>query len=132
MQKNALCLLLLCASSVAICISVLISLDSYKEPCAAYIELDGIMFALESWKQTYGYYPNSLRDMVRTGNHRDDEPGLEFYPKDPYGHDFELEFINSKPCIIYYGKDGVPGGAGENRDWRWPQDRDRARRVSIR
>lgn len=130
LDKPALGLVILGAGSVVTSVIVLALHYSYKEPCLAYVDMDRIMFQLELWKDVYGYYPSNLREMVIKGDSISrDSPGLDEYPKDPYGGEFKLEFVNSKPNIIFYGRDGVPGGTGEDRDWRWPQDRDGARRV---
>jgi hypothetical protein len=97
----------------------------------AYVDLERIIDDLERWIQFFGSYPSSISEMVLRADSPAGSPGPEQKPKDPFGNEYKLEFIDSKPSIIFYGRDGVAGGTGEDRDWRWPQDRIKARPVHV-
>jgi type II secretion system (T2SS) protein G len=40
---------------------------------------------------------------------------------DPWGNPYIYKTINGRPHAFCYGKDGIPGGNGDNLDFAWPE-----------
>ena len=43
-------------------------------------------------------------------------------PKDPWGNDYEYELRDGKPYAHCYGRDGQPGGEGDDTDYSYPEE----------
>jgi hypothetical protein len=85
--------------------------------------LQKIIDAAEIHRVASGAYPENIVDFT-------DEPGFTGDPtlrllepnlRDPWGHHYDYRIIAGKPHVFCYGKDGVPGGTGDNQDFEWPE-----------
>jgi general secretion pathway protein G len=92
---------------------------------AARGRIEMFVVALERYKHDVGSYPTTEQGLQALrfkpdGVDRWNGPYLEGdIPNDPWGHPYIYKFPGktpSKPEIISYGADGVPGGRGANAD----------------
>jgi general secretion pathway protein G len=76
-----------------------------------------ILAAAEIHSTRYGSHPESIRDLLDA---RDEmgrpSPLLTGDPRDPWGHEFVYEVVDESPRVTCLGRDGQPGGAGEDAD----------------
>lgn len=66
-----------------------------------------------------GRYPDSLEALVQPDANGDNYLDRETVPKDPWGNEYVLEPAPSgsrRFRVFSYGKDGVPGGEGDDAD----------------
>jgi general secretion pathway protein G len=76
-----------------------------------------LMDALHTYAiENDGRYPASLDELLVA-----DENGYTFLdaeqvPPDPWGNPYQYELTDNQPHVFTYGADGVPGGAGPDRD----------------
>ena len=66
-----------------------------------------------------GRYPDSIEQLVQEDEHGESYLRQSTVPKDPWGQLYMYEPPSSgtrKFRVVSYGKDGVPGGEGEDRD----------------
>jgi general secretion pathway protein G len=104
-----------------------------REVCVAYRDLDMIYEQVELWRFSLGEYPQDLREMVvLSPDDNKSDVGFWALPRDPFGREYRLVVKDGCATLIFYGRDGVPGGDGEDRDWIWPRDRDVARSLRHR
>lgn len=80
--------------------------------------------AAKQYEIQTGRYPDTIEELV---NPVDDEGqklpgGLQEYPKDPYGNEYLLEIQDGAPVVMSYGKDGTPGGEGDDEDYTYPEE----------
>jgi general secretion pathway protein G len=91
----------------------------------AKVQINGFEKALDQYRLDIGSYPTTeqgLNALVQqpAGVTRWDGPYLKKgIPLDPWGHAYQYKFPGTNGAdfdIISYGKDGVPGGSGEDAD----------------
>jgi general secretion pathway protein G len=78
----------------------------------ARLDIKQIESALKLYYTKKGKYPdtaNGLRALVETNN-------LEKIPTDPWDKEYVYMNEGGKPVIMSYGRDGSPGGEGEDAD----------------
>jgi len=78
----------------------------------ARLDIRQIENALKLYYTKKGQYPDTgqgLRALVDTNN-------LEKMPVDPWNREYVYLNEGGKPVIISYGRDGAPGGEGEDQD----------------
>lgn len=66
-----------------------------------------------------GRYPESLEALVTPDPNGQSFLDMETVPKDPWGNEYVFEPASSssqKFRVISYGKDGIPGGEGDDTD----------------
>lgn len=68
-----------------------------------------------------GRWPDAIEEMV-VGSESAGDIGLQTLPIDPWGHRYEYTVGDLGPIVVCYGRDGLPGGEGEDADLRWPPD----------
>jgi len=67
-------------------------------------------------------FPDSIEDMVnRTDEDGRELEGLAEMPKDPWSNEYQYEIRNGKPLITCLGRDGNPGGEGDDADYEYPK-----------
>ncbi|MCL2625896.1 MAG: type II secretion system protein GspG [Cystobacterineae bacterium] len=84
--------------------------DSKRE--AAKIEISSIMNALKIYYAKKGNYPDTAAGLQALVAAR----ALEKIPMDPWNNPYVYINEGGNPVIISYGKDGAPGGQGDNAD----------------
>ncbi len=73
-----------------------------------------------------GSWPESIRDMVDARDEQGFLPGaLANNPKDPWGNEYVYKIRDGKPLIICNGRDGEPGGEGDDQDYEYPESEGR-------
>jgi general secretion pathway protein G len=86
-------------------------------------DMKNIMTAIDLFQADYDRYPEDLQELT--------EPTDEFpqgrlsgIPKDPWGNDYEyVPDTENGYDLVCYGKDGAPGGEGEDADINsWEMD----------
>jgi hypothetical protein len=84
-------------------------------------DLTSIFYAAQQGYATTGAYPESIEDLI---NPVDDNgnalPGLDDYPKDPWGNDYVYEMVDGHPVASCLGRDNAAGGEGEDADVQYP------------
>jgi general secretion pathway protein G len=84
-------------------------------------DLKTIYRAAEMYQSTLGSFPQNIDDL-KSGK----GPNSEFVAsiendKDPWGNQYEYTVLDGKPHVRCNGRDGAPGGEGENQDYEWPE-----------
>lgn len=90
-------------------------------------DLKEIVKAAELIRITTSDWPESIEAMVNATHPETGEPiagSLKKQPKDPWGNPYEYELIGDQVVVRCLGKDGAPGGEGENRDVQEPEEGD--------
>jgi hypothetical protein len=64
---------------------------------------------ISGWVSENGRVPESLQDIYK-------EVDMNGFFKDAWGHEIKYFFNGSTITLLSYGKDGIPGGLGENAD----------------
>jgi len=83
------------------------------------IDLKTIVLSAEIFQISTGQHPG-IEDVVFDENNFPGTVVDSSQIKDPWGRLYSLKFIDDKPHAFCYGKDGVPGGDGEDRDYEFP------------
>jgi hypothetical protein len=47
-------------------------------------------------------------------------------PRDPFGKEYLYSVRDRLPVIRFLGRDNWPGGIGQDEDWEWPRDMEKA------
>lgn len=97
--------------AAAVGVAVIPKLGEAKQDRAK-LDIKQIQNALQLYYTKKGSYPDTgtgLKALVDTNN-------LEKVPTDPWDHEFVYLNEGGKPVIISYGRDGTPGGEGEDAD----------------
>ncbi len=71
----------------------------------------------KSPKPLKGRYPYTIDEVISDKEN-------EFYLSriaDPWARPYIYKIVDGKPHIFCYGKDGIPGGTGEDKDFEWPE-----------
>jgi len=86
-------------------------------------DLRTIVEAAKQYWATTGSYPETLEELVnpQDGESGQELPGLEEYPKDPWGNEYLYELRDNKPYAISLGKDQQQGGEGDDEDIEHPK-----------
>ena len=87
-------------------------------------DLRAIVEAAKQLYATTGSFPEALEDMVNPEEDGQELPGLEEYPKDPWGNEYRYELRDGKPVAYCYGKDDQEGGEGDDADLQYPREDD--------
>lgn len=89
-------------------------------------EIYSIKSALDQFAiENGGVYPESLEALVTPDANGNTFLGSEKLPKDPWKNPYQYEppqYNNNKILLYSLGKDGAPGGEGENADIYWDAD----------
>lgn len=87
-------------------------------------DLQTILDASNMIQTQTGFYPESIEELVnpKDENGNDLVGGLEKFPKDPWGNEYDYELVGGKPLVRCLGADGVEGGEGENEDKQKPEE----------
>jgi type II secretory pathway pseudopilin PulG len=118
------CLAFVIASICGIVLLLLVLpnvLMTFLEPRAkALIDILKIKTALESYAQGHdGKFPDSLDVLVETGSNERQLIGSRDALRDPWGRQYLYEPPSpehAEPRVFSYGRDGEPGGEGEDAD----------------
>ncbi|MBI4586204.1 MAG: type II secretion system protein GspG [Planctomycetes bacterium] len=90
-------------------------------------DLKTIYRAAETYYATLGTYPQTLEEL-KSGKGPDGQFVVSIETdKDPWGNQYEYTMMDGKPHVRCNGKDGAPGGEGENQDYEWPETEGAAR-----
>ena len=75
----------------------------------------------ESWPKGW---PESIEEMVDAKDDNGDPVagGLDEYPKDPWGRDYDYLLGTDGPIVVCLGRDGLPGGEDEDADYVYPEE----------
>jgi len=92
-------------------VAVIYQLDETKIEKAK-LDISSIMGALKIYYAKKGNYPSTSGGLQELVSAR----VLEKLPKDPWDNAYVYLNEGGNPVIISYGKDGVPGGEGNNAD----------------
>ena len=95
-----------------------------SEVKAAKAQIDGLQKALDQYRLDVGHYPSSEQGLQSLVTKPSDEPKWagpylsKALPKDPWGHDYQYKQPGEHGDydLLSYGKDGRPGGEGEDAD----------------
>jgi general secretion pathway protein G len=96
-----------------------------SEVTVAKAQIEGIEKALDNYRLDMGSYPTTAEGLAAlsvnpaTNSNKWNGPYLKkSVPPDPWGHPYQYRNPGSHGGIdiISYGKDGQPGGTGENAD----------------
>ncbi len=95
-----------------------------SEVKAAKAQIDGLQKALDQYRLDVGHYPSSEQGLQSLVTKPGDEPKWagpylsKALPKDPWGHDYQYKQPgeHGEYDLLSFGKDGRPGGEGEDAD----------------
>jgi len=120
------CFLLLIGIGIAATLFVPAALRGFKraQHTKAVVEMRDLSEALDTYAAAHrGAYPDSLEALVAPDVQGHtilrDEREL---PLDPWGRAYVYtppDGANARPTLLSYGKDGRPGGTGEDEDIHW-------------
>ncbi len=87
-------------------------------------QIDGLQKALDQYRLDVGHYPSTEQGLAVLVTRPTDEPKWagpylsKALPKDPWGHDYQYKQPgeHGEYDLLSYGKDGRPGGEGEDAD----------------
>jgi general secretion pathway protein G len=82
-------------------------------------QISNLQSALDSYRLDVGHYPETLAGLTKNDTGRDAWAGPYLrgeLPKDPWGHDYYYKPGDKEFVLMSYGKDGVPGGQGDDAD----------------
>jgi len=88
----------------------LLAIEAERLPVLAAEDLRVLGRALEGYKERVGRYPASLEDLSPRE--------IEVVPLDPWGRAYHYRIASRSYAVDTLGRDGVDGGAGEDRDLR--------------
>jgi general secretion pathway protein G len=94
-----------------VAVAVIPQLDDAKTD-AAKIDISNIMGALKIYYAKKGNYPSTAGGLQELVSAR----VLEKLPQDPWGRPYIYTNEGGKPVVLSYGKDGSPGGTGNDED----------------
>jgi len=84
-------------------------------------DITSIVQALDNYAiDNGGHYPDSLEALVTPDDNGETYINKDQVPRDPWGNEYSYEPPTSgqpKPKVTCYGKDGVPGGDGKDKDF---------------
>jgi general secretion pathway protein G len=84
-------------------------------------DIKAIVEASEMYYYMNGSFPQSLEELTSGKNEDGEETiGVE-KTKDPWGNEYQYEIQEGKPKALCFGKDGEPGGDGDNADYEYPE-----------
>ena len=84
-------------------------------------DLKAIVEAAEMRYYSTGSWPSSLEELTSGTDEDGNETISVGKTKDPWGQDYEYTLEDGKPKAYCYGKDGEPGGDGDNTDYEYPE-----------
>ncbi len=87
-------------------------------------DLQTIVKVAEMYYLEVGHYPETIEE-IRSATGPDGEK-LSYElneTTDPWGNEYFFELRDGKPSASCYGRDGVPGGEGEDEDFHYPEER---------
>jgi len=95
-----------------------------SEVKAAKAQIDALQKALDQYRIDVGHYPSSEQGLAALVGKPADEPKWQgpylakAVPLDPWGHDYQYRAPGQHGDydLLSYGRDGQPGGDGENAD----------------
>ncbi|HEY4080735.1 MAG TPA: type II secretion system major pseudopilin GspG [Burkholderiaceae bacterium] len=95
-----------------------------SEVKAAKAQLDGLEKSLDQYRLDVGHYPSTEQGLQVLVTKPGDEPKWagpylsKALPKDPWGNDYQYKSPgeHGEYDLLTYGKDGRPGGEGEDAD----------------
>ncbi len=83
------------------------------------VDLVMLGMALEQYRMAHdGNYPRSMGELVAPGS----AYVANGLPRDPWNREYVMltaEDPRTRPRLLTYGRDGVPGGAGEDADFEY-------------
>lgn len=86
----------------------------------AVAQMQMLQTAMDTYRLDIGDYPSVLNELVQSSKSGWDGPYIpKSIPLDPWGHAYEFKISgegNTAFVLLSYGKDGQPGGEGENAD----------------
>jgi general secretion pathway protein G len=95
-----------------------------SEVKAAKAQIDGLQKALDQYRLDVGHYPSTEQGLAVLNTKPSDEPKwagpylAKTLPKDPWGNDYQYRSPgeHGEYDLLSFGKDGRPGGEGEDAD----------------
>ena len=95
-----------------------------SEVKAARAQIDALQKALDQYRLDVGHYPSTEQGLAALVAKPADEPKWagpylsKALPKDPWGHDYQYRSPGEHGDydLLSFGKDGRPGGEGEDAD----------------
>lgn len=98
-----------------------------SEQKTAKAQIEAFGKALDTYRLDVGSYPSTEQGLAALNTNAGSEPNWggpylqKQVPNDPWGHAFVYRFPGqlSEFDLLSYGKDGQPGGEGDNADVSW-------------
>lgn len=95
-----------------------------SEVKAARAQIDALQKSLDQYRLDVGHYPGTEQGLAALVTKPADEPKWagpylsKALPKDPWGHDYQYRSPgeHGEYDLLSYGRDGRPGGEGEDAD----------------
>ena len=95
-----------------------------SEVKAAKAQIDALQKSLDQYRLDVGHYPSTEQGLAVLVTKPGDEPKWagpylsKALPKDPWGHDYQYRSPgeHGEYDLLSYGRDGRPGGEGEDAD----------------
>lgn len=95
-----------------------------SEVKAAKAQIDALQKSLDQYRLDIGHYPSTEQGLAALVSKPGDEPKWagpylsKALPKDPWGHDYQYRSPgeHGEYDLLSYGRDGRPGGEGEDAD----------------
>lgn len=85
------------------------------------VDLQAIIHSAEMFQVEMGRYLTTIEEMSEsTAKETGRDWSIENRP-DPWGRPFIYKLIDGKPHVYCFGRDGLPGGTGADRDYEWPE-----------
>ena len=85
-------------------------------------DLQAIVRAAEQYQAMEGYLPQTLEELER-GTTEDGRDTISIEKaQDPWGNEYEYELRDGKPQASCFGRDGQPGGEGDDADYFYPEE----------
>lgn len=81
----------------------------------AQLQISQLAEACEEYRMNTGKYPESL-DQLLEEDPATGEAWFDRIPLDPWGNEYAYDVVNGRAVITSYGRDGEPGGEGEDAD----------------
>jgi general secretion pathway protein G len=109
--------------TAAVAVAVIPRLEEAKRD-RAYLDISAVKQGLDTYYAKKGKYPDTgvgLKGLV-------DAQIMEKVPMDPWDHEYLYVLESGKPVITSYGKDGTPGGEGNDADVSSKDDKNAAKK----
>jgi general secretion pathway protein G len=102
-------ILFVVADTITVALAVEIGRREPQKAQRARLDISTLKRAVDTYYAQTGRYPEQLSTLV-------DARVLLKLDDDPWGHEYRYAILGGKPVITSLGKDGTPGGEGNDSD----------------